>query len=143
MYIKQTTELIQVALHLTVLRPIEYHMNLAAYFFVLWQAPVLLIDRRPSDISYRTCRASLVMAPGRLVYNTYWRNMTPLFWLISYIFLLIGAAFTALAIRFCGIDRNCSGFETCFCNLDHRVILCALIGRHVFSSMLIDVLNIS
>lgn len=90
------------------------------------------------DIVRRLCRASLVMATGRLVYKTYWPELTPLFWFLSCMFLCVGATFTILAVRFCRTDQNCSNVKTCFCNLERAVIVCALIGRYALSFTLIS-----
>ena len=81
-----------------------------------------------SQTSHRASRACLVMTTGHAIRKFALRVLARLF-LLSSILINIGITYTILAIFLCAKDPTCPDVEPCFCVLEPKLVLCALISK--------------
>lgn len=97
--------------------------------FVIWYVNSQIRPGMWSDTTNRTSKAQSVMTLGRVLYASYWPQREPLFFFLSLMLFLIGAAHFGIALFICKSDENCPDNTPCYCGVAPELVLSALISK--------------
>lgn len=77
-------------------------------------------------------RATLVMTLVRIcMQSAALRNKAVFFMSCTFVLVITGIVYIIVSILFCKTnDRNCVGFDVCFCRLPIQIAVSAMIGKH-------------